>query len=144
MKQNRVISTALLVLFLGTTAFAYAKNGPKEKGGGGQKAQQAQQRGGQQGQRVAYNRGNNGNHYGRIPDDRFRANFGRDHKFRINRRIVANGYQRFHYNGYWFGYNEQWPAGWDYNDDVYVDYVGGAYYMYNPRQPGIHISLNLF
>jgi hypothetical protein len=34
--------------------------------------------------------------------------------------------------------------GWDYNDDVYVDYVGGAYYMYNPRHPGIHITLNLF
>jgi hypothetical protein len=144
MKQNRVISTALLFLLLGTTAFAYAKKGPKEKGGGGQKAQQAQQRGGQQGQRVAYNRGNNGNHYGRIPDDRFRANFGRDHKFRINRRMVANGYQRFHYSGYWFGFNAPWPSGWDYNDDVYVDYVGGAYYMYNPRHPGIHITLNLF
>jgi hypothetical protein len=144
MKQNRTISTALLFLLLGTTAFAYAKKGPKEKGGGGQKAQQAQQRGGQQGQRVAYNRGNNGNHYGRIPDDRFRANFGRDHKFRINRRMVANGYQRFHYSGYWFGFNAPWPSGWDYNDDVYVDYVGGAYYMYNPRHPGIHITLNLF
>jgi hypothetical protein len=152
MKQNRVISTAVLFLLLGTTAFAYAKKGPKEKGGGGQKAQQVQQRGGKQGQRAAYNRGNNGfhgngnngNHYGRIPDDRFRASFGRDHKFRINRRMVANGYQRFHYSGYWFGYNDPWPSGWDYNDDVYVDYVGGAYYLYNPRQPGIHITLNLF
>jgi hypothetical protein len=177
MKQNRVISTALLFLLLGTTAFTYAKKGPKEKAGGGQKAQQAQQaqrsqhaqqaqrtqhtqqaqrtqrtqhtqqaqqRGGQQGQRVAYNRGNNGNHYGRIPDDRYRANFGRDHAFRINRRMVANGYQRFHYSGYWFGFNAPWPSGWDYNDDVYVDYVGGAYYMYNPRHPGIHITLNLF
>jgi hypothetical protein len=152
MKQNRVISTALLFLLLGTTAFAYAKKGPKEKAGGGQKTQQAQQRGRQQGQRVASNRGNNGlhgngnngNHYGRIPDDRFRANFGRGHAFRMGRPRFINGYHRFQYSGYWFGYKDRWPSGWDYTDDVYVDYVGGAYYLYNPRHPGIHITLNLF
>ena len=43
-----------------------------------------------------------------------------------------------------FGYKERWPSGWSYDDNVYVDYVGGAYYMYNPRHPGIHITLNLF
>jgi hypothetical protein len=57
---------------------------------------------------------------------------------------MIGGYQRFQYDGYWFGFNEGWPLGWDYNDDVYVDYVGGAYYMYNRRHPGIHITLNLF
>jgi hypothetical protein len=140
MKQNRIISAALLFLLLGITAFAYAKKGPKEKGGGGQKAQhtqQAQQRG-------AYNRGNNGNHYGRIPDDRFRAHFGRGHAFRMGPPKFINGYHRFQYSGYWFGYNNRWPSGWDYNDNVYIDYVGGAYYMYNPTHPGIHIILNLF
>jgi hypothetical protein len=55
-----------------------------------------------------------------------------------------DGYNRFQYSGYWFGYNQRWPSGWGYNDDVYVEYVGGAYYMYNPRHPGIHITLNLF
>jgi hypothetical protein len=175
MKQNGVISTALLFLLLGTTAIAYAKKGPKEKAGGGQKAQQAQRGGGQhtqqaqhaqrtqhtqqaqqpgrqQGQRVAYNRGNNGfhgngnngNHYGRIPDDRFRANFGRGHSFRMIRPRMIAGYQRFQYSGYWFGFRDPWPSGWYYTDDVYVDYVGGAYYLYNPRHPGIHITLNLF
>ena len=144
MKQIRVISTALLFVLLGTTAFAYAKKGPKEKGGGGQKSQQAQQRGNQQGQRAADNRGNNGNHYGRIPDDHFRANFGRGHAFRMGSPRFIDGYHRFQYSGYWFGYNERWPSGWNYNNDVYVDYVGGAYYMYNPRHPGIHITLNLF
>jgi hypothetical protein len=163
MKQNRTISTALLFLLLGTTAFAYAKKGPKEKAGGGQKAQQAQrgggqhtqqaqQRGRQQGQRVAYSRGNsgfhgngnNGNHYGRIPDDRFRANFGRGHSFRMIRPRMIAGYQRFQYSGYWFGFRDPWPSGWYYTDDVYVDYVGGAYYLYNPRHPGTHITLNLF
>jgi len=176
MKQNRVIITAVLFFLLGTTAFAYAKKGPKEKGGGegnakqaqhqqqpqhAQKAQrtqqpqhtqQAQQRGRQQGQRVAYNRGNNGfhgngnngNHYGRIPDDHYRAYFGRAHAFRMGPPRFIDGYNRFQYSGYWFGYNQPWPSGWGYNDDVYVEYVGGAYYMYNPRHSGIHISLNLF
>jgi hypothetical protein len=109
-----------------------------------QRAQQAQRRGGQQGQRAAYNRGNNGNHYGRIPDDRYRAHFGRDHRFRMGRPRFVSGYNRFQYGGYWFGFNEPWPPGWYYTDDVYVEYVGGAYFLYNPRHPGIHITLNLF
>ena len=152
MKQNRIISTALLFLLLGIPAFTYAKKGPKEKGGGGQKAQQGQQRGNQQGQRVAYKRGNNGfhgqgnngNHYGRIPDNHFRAYFGRGHAFRMGSPRLINGYYRFRHGGYLFGYNEPWPSGWNYNDNVYVDYVGGSYYMYNPRHPGIHMTLNLF
>ena len=56
----------------------------------------------------------------------------------------VSGYNRFQYSGYWFGYNEPWPSGWGYNDDVYVEYVGGAYYMYNRRHPGFHITLKLF
>ena len=152
MKQNRIISTALLFLLLGIPAFPYAKKESKEKGGGGQKAQQAQQHGRGQGQSVANNRGNNGfhgqgnngNHYGRIPDNHFRAYFGRGHAFRMESPRLVNGYNRFRYNGYLFGYKERWPSGWSYDDNVYVDYVGGAYYMYNPRHPGIHISLNLF
>ena len=152
MKQNRIISTALLFLLLGIPAFSYAKKGSKEKGEGGQKAQQAQQRGRDQGRPVAVNRGNNGfhgqgnngNHYGRIPDNHFRAYFGRGHAFRMESPRLINGYNRFRYSGYLFGYKERWPSGWNYNDNVYVDYVGGAYYMYNPRHPGIHITLNLF
>ena len=144
MKQNRIISTALLFLLLGIPAFAYAKKAPKEKGGGGQKSQQAQQRGNQQGQRATENRGNNGNHYGRIPDSHFRAYFGRGHPFRMGSPRLISGSYRFRYSGYLFGYSERWPSGWSYNDNVYVDYVGGTYYMYNLRHPGIHITLNLF
>jgi hypothetical protein len=55
-----------------------------------------------------------------------------------------NGSYRFRYGGYLFAYSEPWPSGWNYNDSVYVDYVGGAYYMYNPRHPGIHITLSIF
>ena len=152
MKKNRIIGIALLFLLLGIPAFSYAKKGSKEKGGGGQKAQQARQQGREQGRPVADNRGNNGfhgqgnngNHYGRIPDNHFRANFGRGHAFRMESPRLINGSYRFRYGGYLFGYRERWPSGWDYNDNVYVDYVRGDYYMYNPRHPGVHITLNLF
>ncbi|HMD98458.1 MAG TPA: hypothetical protein VKM93_14135 [Terriglobia bacterium] len=80
----------------------------------------------------------------RIPDDRFRGNFGRDHTFRIDRNyVVAGGYSRFQYGGFWFGMYDPWPVGWSYNDDVYVDYAGDGYYLYSPMHPGIQISLGV-
>jgi hypothetical protein len=128
MIQNRIISATLLFLLLGVSAFAEAKKGPKGKGGNN----------------GFHGQGNNGNHYGRIPDNHFRANFGRGHVFRMGSPGRVNGSYRFRHNGYLFGYSEPWPSGWNYNDNVYVDYVGGAYYMYNIRHPGIHITLNIF
>jgi hypothetical protein len=88
--------------------------------------------------------GNNGNHYSRIPDNSYRAHFGHDHSFRMIRPQMVEGCNRFQYSGYWFGFNQPWPAGWSYNDNVYVEYVGGGYYLYNPRHSGIRITLNLF
>jgi hypothetical protein len=112
-------------------------------------ARQHQQRGQQQTRAVAHNRGNNskgnnGNHYGRISDDHYRAHFGHDHSFRMIRPQRVEGYNRFQYSGYWFGFNQPWPVGWSYDDNVYVEYVGGGYYLYNPRHSGIRITLNLF
>jgi hypothetical protein len=197
MKYNRVISTAVLVLLLGTTLPAFAQKGEGEKGGGGgkqqatqheqqpqhaqqaQHQQQAQQRQqperqqqtqraqetqrqaqpqraqryeGQRQQSVASNRGNNGNHgngnngnhYGRIPDDHYRANFGHGHSFHMGRPRMISGYNRFQYGGYWFGYNQGWPVGWDYNDDCYVEYIDGYYYMFNVRHPGFRLTLSIF
>ena len=97
-----------------------------------------------QGNNGFHGKGNNGNHYGRIPDDRYRAHFGHDHSFRMIRPQMVEGYNRFQYSGYWFGFNQPWPSDWSYNDNVYVEYVGGGYYLYNPRHSGIRITLNLF
>ena len=159
MERNRLISIAVLFLLLGTTLPAFADKGQGEKGGGRGRGRQAQhqhgqqgQRGGPQRQRPAYNRGNNGfhghgnngHHYGRIPDDRYRAHFGYRHFFRMGRPRMYNGYHRFLCGGYWFGYNEPWPPGWGYTDDVYVEYIEGGYYLFNRRHPGIHITLNIF
>jgi uncharacterized iron-regulated membrane protein len=84
---------------------------------------------------------NNGG--GRIPDASFRAHFGRDHSFRINRPVMVGGSPRFQYGGYWFGFGEPWPAGWSYTDEVYVDYINGGYYLLNPVHPGVQISINI-
>src|ERR1019366_4242812 len=115
MNRNRVISTALLFLLLGTTLSAFAQKEQEQKGGGKaqpaqhqaqpQRAQQARQ---QQPRSVASNRGNNGNHYGRISDDRYRASFGSGHSFRMMRPQMIGGDNRFQYGGYWFGYNQEW------------------------------------
>jgi hypothetical protein len=150
MKVVKAITTAALILLLGTAASVYAQKGQEKKGESGQKVQHAQKakhsQHTRQAKRVANNRGNgnNGNHYGRIPDDRYRAHFGHDHSFRMVRPTMVEGYNRFQYSGYWFGYNQPWPSGWSYNDNVYVEYVGGGYYLYNPRHVGIRITLNLF
>jgi hypothetical protein len=77
----------------------------------------------------------------RIPDDRFHANFGREHVFIINRPVIIEGQPRFQYGGYWFGFSQPWPVGWLYTDNVYVDFVDGGYYLYNPFHPGIRIVI---
>ncbi len=63
--------------------------------------------------------------HGRIPDDRFRASFGREHHFRVGH--FDN--RRFQYGGYWFSFNEGWPVGWAYTDDFYIDFIDGQYYL---------------
>ncbi len=107
-------------------------------------SQRGQRAESQRGQAVANNRGNNGGHYGRISEANYREHFGRGHSFHMMRPQMMGGYNRFHYGGYWFGFNVGWPYGWSYNDDCYVVYEGGAYYLYNLRHPGIHITLILF
>jgi hypothetical protein len=52
---------------------------------------------------------------------------------------VQRGDRRFNYGGYYFQYSEAWPSDWDYNDDVYIDYIDGNYYLINPRHPGVRL-----
>jgi hypothetical protein len=79
----------------------------------------------------------------RIPDDRFRANFGHEHVFVISQPEMVGGYSRFQYGGFWFGFVQPWPVGWYYTDDVYVDYIDGGYYLYNPYYPDARVSISV-
>jgi len=78
---------------------------------------------------------------GRIPDDRFRSKFGHEHRFHIGSPRMVGGYSRFQYGGYWFGFVEPWPGDWYYTDDVYIDYIDGGYYLYDPYYPGVRIAI---
>ena len=80
---------------------------------------------------------------GRIPDAQFRSNFGRGHNFHMGNPVLVSGYSRFQYGGFWFGFVQPWPSGWYYTDDVYIDYVDGGYYMYNPYHPGARFSISV-
>lgn len=80
---------------------------------------------------------------GRIPDERFRANFGREHTFRIGRPVIVEGAPRFQFGGYWFAIAQPWPAGWGYDDDVYVDDVDDGYFLLSPVHPGVRIAINV-
>ena len=77
----------------------------------------------------------------RIPEEHFRANFGEGHRFVISQPVFVGGYSRFQYSGFWFGFVEPWPEGWYYSDDVYVDYVDGDYFLFNPFYPGVRVAI---
>jgi hypothetical protein len=77
----------------------------------------------------------------RIPEDRFRQNFGREHVTIINRPVIVEGRPHFQFGGYWFGISDPWPVGWAYSDQVYVDYVDGEYFLFDVLHPGVRIAL---
>jgi hypothetical protein len=90
---------------------------------------------GERNQRVA-----NGGRGQRIPEDKFRASFGREHHFRVQRAQIVNQAQpQFMYGGYTFVLQQSWPPEWAFDDDCYVDYVDGDYYLYDLNHPGIQI-----
>ncbi len=78
---------------------------------------------------------------GRIPADRYKANFGREHSFRVSEGDYRN--HRFQYGGYWFGFAGVWPSNWLYTQDVYVVDIDGVYYLCNPVYPGVNVQLNV-
>ncbi len=91
------------------------------------------QKNGQQEQHAA----GNGN---RIPADRYKANFGQQHTFRVSRGDYGN--HRFQYGGYSFGFIDPWPSNWLYTQNVYVIEIDGMYYLCNPMYPGVNLALS--
>jgi hypothetical protein len=79
-------------------------------------------------------------HEQKIPDDKFRANFGRQHTFRVQTTVVE-GQTRFQYGGYSFGLGNAWPVGWAYTDPCYIDYIDGEYVLIDLAHPGVQVPL---
>jgi hypothetical protein len=86
-------------------------------------------------------RGRSGGSGGRIPEDRFRAQFGREHHFAMRRPEVVEGRPTFQYGGYSFVLVDAWPPEWAYSDDCYIDYVDGDYFLFNLRHPEMRLAL---
>jgi hypothetical protein len=97
------------------------ENRPQDKGG-----DHATRAAGQQGQK--------------IPDDKFRSHFGRQHRFRV-RTTVVEGQPRFQYGGYWFALANPWPGDWADTDDCYIDYIDGEYVLIDLLHPGVEIPV---
>jgi hypothetical protein len=77
----------------------------------------------------------------RISDDHFRAHFGREHYFAVGHVTMVAGHPRFGYGGYRFEIGQPWPARWAYTDHCYIDFVGGGYFLFNPRYPGVRVAV---
>jgi len=78
----------------------------------------------------------------RIPDDRYRANFGREHSFHVS-HVDYDRDRRFQYGGYWFTFVDVWPGNWQYTQDVFVVEIDGMYYLCNPMYPGINVAIDV-
>jgi flagellar motor protein MotB len=81
-----------------------------------------------------------GNGGGRIPAEKFKANFGEQHSFRVSQSDYSN--HRFQYGGYSFGFVDPWPSNWLYTQNVYVIEINGVYYLCNASFPGVNLVLS--
>jgi len=83
----------------------------------------------------------------RIPDDKFRASFGQQHKVKVTQVIhetrIVPGQTQFVYSGYTFVFVDPWPAEWAFSDDCYIDYVNDEYVLVNPFHPGFYVALTV-
>lgn len=71
-----------------------------------------------------------------IPAEKFRADFGRQHHFHV-RHDQHDG--RFQYAGFWFTFEQPWPARWTDGDDFYVDYIDDDYYLCDVEHPQVRV-----
>ena len=61
--------------------------------------------------------------------------------------VFVGGMPRFQYDGYWVTLMDPWPETWGPNwyetDDVYLDYTGDGYYLYDRLYPGFPIAVTV-
>lgn len=91
-------------------------------------------------------RGGYGGYY--IPQATFSVSFGSQHFFRLGGMpSMYMGYPRFSDGGFSFLIVDPWPGDWSENwyssDDVYVDYNGDGYYLYNRRYPQERLAITI-
>jgi len=77
---------------------------------------------------------------GHIPDEKFRASFGRSHTFTA-KTVIVEGRPQFQYSGYSFQLVDAWPVGWAYTDDCYIDFIDGEYFLFDLLHPGVRVAV---
>lgn len=82
----------------------------------------------------------------RFDRDYFGEHFGREHRFYWNSclwygpRFYAGS--RFFFEGAWFVIGQPVPWFW-YDDEIYVEYIDGEYFLVDPLYPGVYIRVNV-
>jgi len=79
---------------------------------------------------------------GLMPNYRYRAHFGQEHKFHLSQAVYGKD-RRFQYGGYSFGFVDEWPTNWLSTEDVFVIQIEGGYYLCNSTYPGVNIPLSI-
>jgi hypothetical protein len=79
----------------------------------------------------------------RIPEDKFRASFGRQHTFVISRPVIVENRPRFQFSGFWFEVIDPWPAGWAFTDECFVDFIDGEYFLFDVLHPNERVVVFL-
>jgi hypothetical protein len=82
-------------------------------------------------------------HSARIPDDHFRSHFGRDHEFHVSHRSFGGDHPGFQFGGVSFGLVQPVPVAWAETDPLYVDYVGGSYFLCNRLHAGVRVPMDV-
>jgi hypothetical protein len=72
----------------------------------------------------------------RIPEEKYRASFGREHRFHVH-----HGEQRFQNGGFWFEVVQPWPAAWVADDDCYVEEDGDEYFLVDMLHPDLRVEI---
>jgi hypothetical protein len=86
----------------------------------------------------------------RISNARYRSSFGPSHSFRMFSfpLMVVGGFPRFQYGGLWFSVMDPWPEYWSDNwygnDDLYVEFYMGGYYLRNRMHPLDRMALTVY
>jgi hypothetical protein len=170
MTIQRLVSTAALSLLLGSTAMVWAQDDhndakppeprpeatrpqddakPRPEEPKRQREEEAKPQKQEKQEKEKANKGEGAeqDHRGqagaghRIPEDKFRSHFGRQHTFVVNRVTVVEGRPHFQYGGFGFQLVEVWPVGWAYTDDCYIDFIDGEYFLFNLRHPGVRVAV---
>ncbi len=80
-----------------------------------------------------------------IPDDKFRASFGRQHTFKVNRVItqttIVPGQTQFVASGFTFVFLDPWPAEFLFTDDCFIEFVNGEYFLFDAFHPEVRVAL---